>query len=238
MIKILLLTLCLGPAGDGSAITPSARGEWALDRHNHLNSVVQERKGKIDVAFIGDSITQGWEGAGVKAWDAILKPFRPINLGIGGDRTEHLLWRFDNGNLDGINPRIAVIMIGTNNFGYRQDSAEEVYEGVVAVVDRILIKKPQIQVLLLDIFPRGEAFNQMRGEILQVNQALRKTYDTVESVCFFPIGHLFLEDDGTISKSVMPDQLHLSETGYQIWADAVAPQIVKMLGIDKPTLMP
>ena len=130
------------------------------------------------------------------------------------------------------------IMIGTNNFGYRQDSAEEVYEGIVAVVDTILIKKPETQVLLLDIFPRGESFNQMRGEILQVNQALQKTYVDVESVCFFQVGHLFLEDDGTISKSVMPDQLHLSEMGYQIWADAVAPQIAKMLGIDKPTLMP
>ncbi len=230
MLTQLFLVLCLSPLGDGSSTVPTKRDGWHLERHNSINQIVESKKGKVDVVFIGDSITQGWEGAGAKAWEKSFASFRPLNLGISGDRTEHLLWRFDNGNLEGIDPKVAVIMIGTNNFGYRKDTAEEVYDGVVAVVDKLQEKEPQVQVLLLDIFPRGATFNQMRGELLQVNQALQATYEDDETVTFLPIGHHFIEYDGAISKEVMPDELHLSEKGYQIWADAVAPRIARMLG--------
>lgn len=230
MFTILTLTLCLSPLGDGSSVVPTSRDGWHLERHNAINEEVQSKQGEVDVVFVGDSITQGWEGAGSTAWNESFVSFRPVNLGISGDRTEHVLWRIDNGNLDGIDPKVAVVMIGTNNFGYRQDTAEEVYEGVVAVVKKLRAKEPQIHVLLLDIFPRGASFNQMRGEILQVNQALQGTYEDDDDVTFYPIGHHFLEDDGTISKEVMPDGLHLSKKGYSIWANAVSPKIATLLG--------
>ncbi|MEE2819270.1 MAG: GDSL-type esterase/lipase family protein [Planctomycetota bacterium] len=230
MITQLLITILISQLGDGSSTVPTKRDGWHQERHNAINKVVEANQGKVDVVFIGDSITQGWEGAGAKAWEESFDSFRPVNLGISGDRTEHLLWRFDNGNLEGIAPKVAVIMIGTNNFGYRQDTPEEVYDGVVAVVEKLQEIEPKMQVLLLDIFPRGAKFNQMRGELLQVNQALQATYNDDEDVTFYPIGHHFLEDDGTISKEVMPDELHLSEKGYKIWADAVAPRIARMLG--------
>ena len=229
MITSIFIVVCMTQAGDGSAITPTAREGWALARHNHINEVVQEHKGQVEVVFIGDSITQGWEGAGAKVWKTSFKKFRSLNLGIGGDRTEHLLWRFDHGNLDGIEPQVAVVMIGTNNFGYRQDSTEEVYEGIVEVVKKLIESEPQVKVLLLDIFPRGASFNGMRGELLQVNQALQATFNKNDQVTYFPIGHLFIDPDGSISKEIMPDQLHLSELGYQRWADAVVPQITSML---------
>lgn len=230
MITQLLITILISQLGDGSSTVPTKRDGWHQERHNAINKVVEANQGKVDVVFIGDSITQGWEGAGAKAWEESFNSFRPVNLGISGDRTEHLLWRFDNGNLEGIDPKVAVIMIGTNNFGYRQDTAEEVYDGVVSVVEKLQEKEPKVQVLLLDIFPRGAKFNQMRGEVLQVNQALQATYNDDEDVTFYPIGHHFLDDDGTISKEIMPDELHLSEKGYKIWADAVAPRIARMLG--------
>ena len=234
MTLSLILTISLSPFGDGSSTIPTARDDgWHLERHNSINKVVESKQGEVDVVFIGDSITQGWEGAGAKAWDNSFQSFRPVNLGISGDRTEHVLWRFDNGNLEGIDPKVAVIMIGTNNFGYHKDNAEEVYDGVVAVVEKLQKKEPQAQVLLLDIFPRGATFNQMRGELLQVNQALQATYSEDDRVTFFPIGHHFLENDGTISKEIMPDELHLSEKGYEIWANAVAPRIARMLGRSK-----
>ena len=238
MLGQILLTLCLSPLGDGSSTVPTKRDGWHLERHNSINQIVESKKGEVDVVFIGDSITQGWEGAGTKAWNDLFLSFRPVNLGISGDRTEHLLWRFDNGNLEGIDPKVAVVMIGTNNFGYQKDTAEEVYNGVVAVVEALRAKEPQIHVLLLDIFPRGKTFNQMRGQILQVNQALQATFKDKDNVTFFPIGHHFLEDDGAISKEVMPDELHLSEKGYKIWADAVAPRIARMLDLSTSAMPP
>lgn len=234
-VYILLLTL-LCQAGDGSAITPNARPDaWWMKRHVQINSAVAAAGENGQVVFVGDSITQGWEGAGAKVWEEHIEELGAVNLGISGDRTEHVLWRFDHGNLEGISPKVAVVMIGTNNFGYRQDSMEEVLEGVVAVVEKLIHDVPRIQVLLLDIFPRGKEFNEMRGNILQVNQSLRAKYEDEKRVTFFPIGHLFLEDDGTISNEIMPDHLHLSEKGYQRWADAVVPVISKLLFAGSPS---
>lgn len=226
----ILLISCILQAGDSSAITPSPRSDgWWMERHLQINKVTKEAGEDAKVVFVGDSITQGWEGAGAKVWEENIKKLGAVNLGIGGDRTEHVLWRFNNGNLQKISPQVAVVMIGTNNFGYQQDSTDEVLEGVVAVVEKLKKEVSGIQILLLDIFPRGESFNEMRGNILQVNQSLQATYSGDERVTFLPIGHLFVEDNGTISKEVMPDYLHLSEEGYQRWADAIVPSILNRL---------
>ena len=235
-IKSILLLVCMLQAGDGSAVTPQPRSDnWWMKRHMQISSVVEAAGENAQVIFVGDSITQGWEGAGAKVWEKHITQLGAINLGIGGDRTEHVLWRFDHGNLKDIAPRVAIVMIGTNNFGYQQDSTEEVLEGVVAVVGKLKRDISGVHVLLLDIFPRGEGFNNMRGNILQVNQSLQAKYEDEKSVTFFPIGHLFLEDDGTISKGIMPDYLHLSEEGYQRWADAIVPTIEKLLNRRVPS---
>ena len=210
---------------DDSTVTPQPRQSsgWT-ERHWTINRAISQTP-DTELIFIGDSITQGWESAGSRVWKDSFDSFKPINLGISGDRTEHVLWRLENGNVDDIAPRAAVVMIGTNNFGGSGDDAEEVFRGVVAVVESLQEKLPNTHVLLLDIFPRGEAFNAMRGDILQVNQALQSRYAGNEGVKFLSIGHTFLEDDGTIDPSIMPDALHLSEEGYRRWARAIAPAI-------------
>jgi len=191
---------------------------------------VNDFEKSAQVIFVGDSITQGWEGAGAEVWKDHISPLRAINLGIGGDRTEHILWRFDHGHLDGIAPKVAVVMIGTNNFGQsNSDSASEVLEGVVAVVDSLREKLPRTHVLLLDIFPRGQQMNAMRGNILQVNQVLKATYANRDNVTFLNIGHNFIEEDGSIDKTIMPDYLHLSETGYTRWLHAIMPSLQRLL---------
>ncbi len=231
MLTPILLSLCFSQLGDGSAITPKPREEaWWLQRVTKIQNEVDNSKKNADIIFVGDSITQGWEGAGDAVWDNAFKKYGALNLGIGGDRTEHVLWRLEHGHLDGIEPQLAVVMIGTNNFGDGQDSIDEVYEGVVAVVNKLTEEISGVHVLLLDIFPRGESFNKMRGDILQVNQALQATYSDVKNVTFLPIGDRFLEHDGTISKKIMPDFLHLSSKGYQQWADAITPTISTLLG--------
>jgi len=223
MFKIICIAfLFLVP--ELSTITPQPRDpEWWVARTAQLQKVVDEVGSNANVIFVGDSITQGWEGNGAAIWKEHLAPLNAINLGIGGDRTEHVLWRLENGHLHGLTPEVAVVMIGTNNFGHdTPDTPAEVLEGIVAVVEKLKTSLPDVHVLLLDIFPRGRSFNQMRGSILQVNQALQATYDDDEGVTFLPIGHLFIENDGSINPDIMPDYLHLSEQGYQIWFDAIS----------------
>lgn len=211
-----------------TAIVPVPReGAWK-ERHDKINADVAAHRGDCELIFIGDSITQGWEGAGKGIWKERMAPRHAVNLGISGDRTEHVLWRFENGNLEGIAPKAAVVMIGTNNFGHGTNSPEQVLEGVRAVVQRLRERLPGTKILLLGIFPRGDRFNEMRGNLLQVNQALSRLNDG-EQVFFADIGAAFVEDDGSISKEIMPDALHLSAEGYQRWADAIEPWLVRLL---------
>jgi lysophospholipase L1-like esterase len=228
MMITILLALLVTVAPDLTSTTPIPRElDWWAARTAQLQEKVDRLGNDAKVIFVGDSITQGWEGNGAAIWQQTFAPCNAINLGIGGDRTEHVLWRMQNGNLRGLAPDVAVVMIGTNNFGQEEsDSVAVVLDGVVAVVEQLKKSLPNVQVLLLDIFPRGKSFNAMRGSILQVNQALQVTFATDSRVSFFPIGHLFIEEDGSINPDIMPDYLHLSKQGYQIWADAITPQVL------------
>ena len=210
-----------------SAVRPEPRGGGWMARHNRFNERV--RQGNVDLIFVGDSITQGWEGAGKQVWEEFYGKRNAVNLGIGGDRTQHVLWRLDNGNVDGISPKVAVVMIGTNNSGGDRNNASEIVDGVTAVVAKLRAKLPSTKVLLLDIFPRGAKFNSQRGKILQVNQALRRL-ERDNAVTYLPIGHAFLENDGSLRKDIMPDALHLSPKGYRIWAASIEGTLSRLLG--------
>jgi lysophospholipase L1-like esterase len=186
--------------------------------------------------FIGDSITQGWEGGEAKKiWDEKFGPMKPINLGISGDRTEHVLWRLANGNLGTMKPKVAVIMIGTNNTGHQQPgkyecSAAQTAEGVTAIVKTLREKWPETKILLLGVFPRGEkADDKMRVQNVETNAIIAKL-DDGKMVKFLDIGGKFLKEDGTLPREIMPDVLHLNGKGYQIWADAITPKIKELGG--------
>ncbi len=212
-----------------SAITPVDREQesWQA-RHKAMNERIAQ--GNVDLLFIGDSITQGWERNGKAVWDEFYGSRNAVNLGIGGDRTQHVLWRLDNGNIDAINPKAAVIMIGTNNSNGQDNTVAEISDGIRAIVAKLRAELPEMEVLVLDIFPRGANTNPHRGKILQVNQIVRKLADRDEKVHYLAIGHHFVEDDGTISKAIMPDSLHLSPAGYQIWAKAIEGKLRELLG--------
>ena len=216
-----------GPPSD-TAITPADRnGEsWWKARHEHV--LKANMSGDVDLLFIGDSITQGWEGNGKEAWARHFAPLHAANLGFSGDRTQHVLWRFDHGELDGIHPKAAVVMIGTNNSNGSDNSADEIAEGIKAVVARLHEKLPQTQVLLLAIFPRGEHPNPQRDKIAAVNAQIAKL-DDGKTVHYLDIGPKFLESDGSISKEIMPDSLHLSPKGYALWTEAVEPRVRELM---------
>lgn len=231
---LLPLILCgLSWSQDNAAVIPAERAGSQHERYLAMNERVAQ--GKVDLIFVGDSITQGWERKGQQVWDEFYGARKAVNLGIGGDRTQHVLWRLQSGNVDGIDPRVAVVMIGTNNSNREDHSAAEIAAGVTAVVRSLRSKLPSTRVLLLDIFPRGVQPNAQRGKLLQVNQMLQGLHDG-EGVHLLSIGHHFVQLDGSISKAIMPDSLHLSPEGYRVWAEAIEPSLVQLLAAPRLTV--
>ncbi|MFD1217297.1 glycoside hydrolase family 3 N-terminal domain-containing protein [Microbulbifer celer] len=203
-----------------------AKGWWDERFERNLKRL---EKGNVDLLMIGDSITEGWEKAGKKVWDEYYADRNAVNLGYGGDRTENLLWRLQNGELDGIQPKAGVVMIGTNNTGHRREDPELVAAGVRAVLDELRDRQPQMKILLLSIFPRDpEPGTQMRKINLAVNDII-EGYADGEHIFYQEIYSEFLEKDGTLSESIMPDYLHPNEAGYEIWAEAMEPNLKKIL---------
>lgn len=215
-----------------SAVEPAQRGGGAHQRHLALMERVQDNQGPLDILFVGDSITQAWENAGKSVWEKYYtdRGLKAVNIGISGDRTQHVLWRLDQGAARGLEPKVTVVMIGTNNSANDRNTASEMVDGVRAVVKRLHEELPKTKILLLGIFPRGEDFNEIRGKILQVNQTFRKLEEEMEGTVFYlDIGHHFLETDGTLSTEIMPDFLHLTQRGYEIWAESIDPMVQKLM---------
>ncbi len=216
-----------------SAIESAPRNEgWWQDRHKLINTKATEAGDKAQVIFIGDSITQGWEGEGKEVWAQYYAKRNAVNLGISGDRTQHVLWRLDHGNVEGIHPKAAVVMIGTNNSNGEDNTPGQIVEGVTAIVKKLREKLPQTKVVLVAIFPRSENFSAQRGKIMQINQVLHKLADN-KDVFWADFGHRFINNDGTIPGELMPDYLHLSKRGYAIWAEAIERLVARLVG-DEP----
>ena len=181
-------------------------------------------QGDVGVVFIGDSITQGWEGDGQQAWQKHFADLKAVNLGIGGDQTQHVLWRMRNGNLKGIQPKVAVLMIGTNNTGTGVKPAETA-AGIRAILDELRTQCPSMKILLLAIFPRGEtADDSLRLANDQVNSTISKFADGT-NIVWLDLGPKFIGADGKLDRAVMPDLLHLSPAAYETWAVEVEPKI-------------
>jgi lysophospholipase L1-like esterase len=209
-----------------SATDPSARGGDGWWMKAHEGFLERLKPGTTELIFIGDSITQGWGGGGKPVWDRHYGPRQAVNLGIGGDRTQHVLWRLDHGELDGIKPKVAVVMIGTNNIS--SNSPDEIASGVTAIVKKVRDKLPATKVLLLGVFPRSAKPDATRDRVRAVNDKI-KPLDDGQSVKYLDISGVFLNPDGTISKEIMPDYLHLSPKGYRLWADAIEPTLWTMM---------
>ncbi len=208
------------------AIVPVPRDANWMKRHESFNERVKQ--GNVDLLLIGDSITHGWEGSGKAVWEKYYTPRNAVNLGIGGDRTQHVLWRLDNGNVEGISPKVAVLMIGTNNSG--TNSPVQIAEGVAAVVKKLQEKLPKTKILVLAIFPRGADVNDTKRKVNTAANLQIAKLDDGKMVHYLNIGDKFLNNDGTLSKEVMPDLLHLNEKSYATWAEAIEPKLKELMG--------
>jgi lysophospholipase L1-like esterase len=259
-------------AQEKAADNPAVRKlDRDIPRHKEFLKRIEQTKGVGDVVFLGDSITHGWEGQ--KAWQEHFGSFNPVNLGIGGDQTGHVLWRITDGHeLDQLKPRAAVLMIGTNNTGGH--TAEQIAGGIKAIVEELRRQKPDIKVLVLGVFPRGNAgdaertleqiaegvkpineelkkekpdvkrlnaavqdLTQQRGtipaaklnkKIAEINAIIAKL-DDGKAVFFKDIGKEFLDQSGGLSGEIMPDYLHLSPKGYDIWGKAIKADVEKLI---------
>lgn len=209
------------------ATTPVDRnGEgWWKERHEACLKIKQ-----CDIAFLGDSITQGWESTGRAVWDKNFAPMNAANFGFSGDRTEHVLWRLGHGELIPAKPKLIVIMIGTNNIGHGSSNAEQTADGVRAIVSVLRKELPKTKILLLSVFPRGpEANDPMR---IAVGRASSLFVEQIQDpmVTHLDIGKTFIRSGGALRNTLMPDYLHLNPDGYELWAKAILPTVEKLRG--------
>ena len=229
---LMVLTLNLNAESVIWPLTPAPQGNTAaiarprIDWFERFQSNLDKAKaaGQIDLIFDGDSITDGWQVGGRRVWNERYDKLKAFDFGISGDRVETVLWRLQNGQVDGLDPKLIVLMIGTNN---GRNNPDEIAEGIKLLVGDYLKRCPKAYMLLLGVFPRAvSATDGARAKIIQINQKIATLADG-KRVTYLDIGAKFLEPDGTLSKEVMPDALHPSAKGYQIWADAIQSEIDK-----------
>jgi len=227
--------LALSLLQQNSAIIPVNRTDagW-MTRHEDIVKLAKSGE-KFDLALIGDSITHGWggrplpnaqwKGVAPDQYDALFGPYKPLNLGISGDRTQHVLWRLDNGEFDGVNPRVCMIMIGTNNVG--SNTSAEIFEGISKIVDKVHEKAPKSRVLIIGILPRDFEITENRKKNDAVNELIaKKAWPAF--VTYQNVNKAFLDSEGKMSASVMPDALHPNAAGYKIWGDEIKPTLAKL----------
>jgi lysophospholipase L1-like esterase len=204
--------------------------DWAK-RHAACMALMKSRQPEI--VMLGDSITHFWGGepvggrrTGVEVWDRFFANHSVVNLGFGWDRTENVLWRLTHGELDHANPRVVVVMIGTNNMDL--NTPDEIAAGIAAICDELHRRTPRTHILLLGIFPRGARPDATRQKVTSVNERVAKL-DGRHGVTYLDVGRSFLEADGSISADVMYDYLHPTAKGYALWVAAMGPTLKRLL---------
>lgn len=190
--------------------------------------MARKAQGSIDLLFLGDSITDNWPEHGADTWDKFA-PYRPANFAVTGISTEGILWNITNGELDGLSPKVAVIMIGTNNIG--QNGSEKPAWAAAAIkkiVETVREKMPHTKVLLLAVFPRNKPSDGRCQRVDAINPIIR-ALDDGQTVRYLDIGHVFLQPDGAVSNKAMPDYLPPNAYGYQLCYDAMIPLLSEMM---------
>jgi lysophospholipase L1-like esterase len=245
--SLLLLSPALLPA-QGQA--PAAAGQRGgppspanVAFHNERNDARHQtfvdiaKKGNIDLLFVGDSITdwfywplRGGEATGGKVWEANFAPLKPANFAIAGDTTQGVLWRMQNGELEGFKAKLIVLMLGTNNTA--SNPVGQIIDGDRLIVEEFKKQQPQAKILVLGIFPRNNARAPQQTPILNatikaINIGLSQFADN-KQVFYMDIGDKFLVD-GVVPADIMADGLHPTAKGYQIWADAILPTVKKLM---------
>jgi lysophospholipase L1-like esterase len=196
------------------------------ERHQQFLNRINE--GNIGLLFLGDSLTDWWPTQGERSWIRLAN-YEPASFGVAGDRTEHLLWRITHGELEGINPKVTVVLIGTNNIGnFEDEKPESIAKAIRQIVLIIHQRLPSTRVLLIGILPRGDKNSIERKKARDVNNQIRNLEDH-DKTRYLDLTSAFLDIDGNIPAAVMPDQLHLTAEGYEIWLREMEPLLKEMM---------
>jgi lysophospholipase L1-like esterase len=200
----------------------------------HEQLLAKRKQGKIDVYFIGNSITRRWGATDypdfLAHWKANFFGWNAANFGWGADRVEHMLWRLENGELDDVHPKVIVIDAGTNNVGQQPGGDQKVADitrGLRALVDMARRKAPDAMIILTGIFPRNDNMAVV-PEINRINQNLSSFVDG--KTRYLNINDRLADANGRLFDGMTVDNLHLSLKGYQVWADALKPMFTEILG--------
>lgn len=210
---------------------PSANHEkegW-LSRHKQKLREALMRKDEINLVFLGDSIFKAWEDKGKREWKKYFAPYGALNLGFGGDRTEHLIWRLQQGSLAPLKPKLVVLLIGTNNTGHCEDAAELTAQAIKQTVQLIHSQLPDTRILLHGLLPCGRFADHHHRQINKKVNQLIQPLSELGYVNWLELTHLFLQDKGEISEQVMRDFLHPNVYQYKIWAEALAPVVERLI---------
>ncbi|MCB2153455.1 hypothetical protein KQI84_01095 [bacterium] len=211
------------PRTPSDAITPKEK-----DPDRHQQFLYRMTDGPINLLFLGDSMLDLWPKLGEYSWLRFAQHY-PADFGVMGDATENVLWRIENGELEGIHPRVLVLLIGTNNIGlYPTEKPEWAAAGVAKIVQIVRQKLPMTKILLLAIFPREEKDNPIRQRVEEVNQIICHLGED-PMVTYLDIGHIFLDPDGNLIPGITVDGLHPSGRGYDAWYAAMMPTLSQML---------
>ncbi|WP_158967188.1 platelet-activating factor acetylhydrolase IB subunit [Paraglaciecola sp. L3A3] len=228
VVLALLIAGCgsSGPVSEPLSIVPADKSSvnWWMPRHEE-KLLSKDQMGKVDLVFLGDSITHFWERKAKKVWQQYYGHRSALNIGFSADRTENVLWRLENGEVDGIDPKLVVLMIGTNNTGHRQDAPKDTALGIKTILHTLETKLPNSKILLLAIFPRGASVDDPLRKINDDINLIIKDFDDGELVHYLDINHVFLDDKGNLSQTVMEDLLHPNPNQYKVWAEAMEPKI-------------
>jgi len=220
LLILFALTSCNHEDDDGTEISTIVamqnQAQWWQDRHQEI---LNTDKSDIEILFIGDSITQRWEEDGLSIWQQNFLEGKAFNMGFNGDKTQNLLWRLENGELDNINPKVTFLLIGTNNS--EDNNAIDIAEGILKNVEIITAKLPETKLIILKIFPRGDKDSKYRRVTHDASEIVAKTILNTTTL-YLDINDHFVDSEDNIPAELMMDKLHLTDEGYEIWANAIS----------------
>jgi beta-glucosidase len=222
---------------ENPAAIPVSKGDAWINFHREI---VAKLKPDAELILIGNSIFQGLNNEGcMEIWEKYLNQYHAGNLGISGDRTENVIWRMQNGALDNIHPKVALILIGTNNTDgnhyLRISSAEELEGAIWRICEIIKEKLPDTKILLMGILPYGYTENHRNNINKATNALISKFPDRDPDIHYIDIGALYLDADGKVKRELMPDFLHPNPEGYRIMFEALEEKIAGLMGDRKAT---
>lgn len=214
---------------------PGVEKGWTAWIRHHADRARWVREQQVDLLMVGDSIVFGWARTGKPVWDEFYGKRKAVNIGSSGDRTDHMLWHFQHGGLEGMkerNPKVVLMMIGTNNRGIPELKGHDTAYGILALLKEIHAQLPESKIALMPLFPRGktpEDAGRLRNA--EIN-AIIKGYADDRTVLWLDINHVFLNQDGSLKMELMPDGLHPNLEGYRVWAEAMEPTLKRLLSED------